>query len=482
MKPCFGYIRVSTLRQGEGVSLQEQKDAILACAAIRNLQIIEWFEELETAAKSGRPIFNRMIARLRKGHAQGFVVHKIDRSARNLKDWALVSELPDQGIDVHIATESLDFNTRGGRMTADFLAVIAADFIRNQREETKKGLNGRLKQGLYPFKAPLGYLDMGRGVPKAPCPIKAPLIKELYQLYLSGQHSLRSLHVEMQKQGLKGHTERPVSLHGIEKILGNTFYHGLITIVRTGETFDGVHKPLISKAAFRQVQKIKARRCGPKVTRHNHRFMGLFRCGLCAGPMVPELQKAVYVYYRCKAQKCRMKTIREDRLEAAILKRLADVQLNKTTVAQQMKRWKSGRVQEELMRKRGSLVARIEAEDTRLARAADLLIEGTLDRQTYNNKKRDAEFALGRLREDLDGLPDPKAMNAARDAYICKMSQLSALYKAATMFERRQLIENTFGTRFIKPEGVELELHAWTECKTCVPKISREPPMNPILW
>ena len=113
MKPCFGYIRVSTLRQGEGVSLQEQKDAIIACAALRNLQIIEWFEELETAAKSGRPIFNRMIARLRKGHAQGFVVHKIDRSARNLKDWALVSELPDEGIDVHIATESLGFQHAG---------------------------------------------------------------------------------------------------------------------------------------------------------------------------------------------------------------------------------------------------------------------------------------------------------------------------------------------------------------------------------
>jgi len=474
MKPCFGYIRVSTLRQGEGVSLQEQKDAILACAAIRNLQIIEWFEELETAAKSGRPIFSRMIARLRKGHAQGFVVHKIDRSARNLKDWALVSELPDAGIDVHIATESLDFNTRGGRMTADFLAVIAADFIRNQREETKKGLNGRLKQGLYPFKAPLGYLDMGRGAPKVPCPIKAPLIKELYQLYLSGQHSLRSLHVEMQQRGLKGHTENLVSLHGIEKVLSNTFYHGLITIARTGETFDGVHEPLVTKAAFRQVQRIKSRRCGPKVTRHNHVFLGLFRCGLCAGPMVPERQKVVHVYYRCPRQNCCMKTMREDRLEDAILTRLKSVQLNKATIAEQKKRWKTGGLHKDLVQKRRSIVARIEAEETRLARAADLLIEGALDRTTYTEKKRDAEFTLGRLREKLDELPDPKALNASRDAYIYKMSRLSSLYEDATIFERRQLIENTFATRLIGPEGVELELRAWAEYQTPVPKVTRE--------
>lgn len=35
------------------------------------------------------------------------------------------------------------------QLTADIQAVIAADYIRNLREETIKGINGRLKQGLY---------------------------------------------------------------------------------------------------------------------------------------------------------------------------------------------------------------------------------------------------------------------------------------------------------------------------------------------
>ena len=39
MKPCFGYIRVSTLKQGEGVSLDAQKDAITAFASRSNLII-----------------------------------------------------------------------------------------------------------------------------------------------------------------------------------------------------------------------------------------------------------------------------------------------------------------------------------------------------------------------------------------------------------------------------------------------------------
>ena len=218
MKPCFGYIRVSTLRQGEGVSLQEQKDAILAFASQHDLTIAEWFEEKETAAKRGRPKFNQMLKQLKQGKAQGVVIHKIDRSTRNLRDWAMFSELPDAGVSIYVATENLDFDTRGGRLTADIQAVVAADYIRNLREETIKGLNGRLKQGLYPFRAPIGYLDNGKGKPKTPDPLKAPLIKEMFDLYASGQHSIPSLQIEMARRGLKNHHGKPVTKHGIETI------------------------------------------------------------------------------------------------------------------------------------------------------------------------------------------------------------------------------------------------------------------------
>lgn len=75
--------------------------------------------------------------------------HKIDRGARNLKDWANLGDLIDGGVEVHFAHESLDMNSRGGRLSADIQAVVAADFIRNLRQETRKGFYGRLKQGIY---------------------------------------------------------------------------------------------------------------------------------------------------------------------------------------------------------------------------------------------------------------------------------------------------------------------------------------------
>ena len=72
------------------------------------IQIAEWFEERLTAAKRGRPLFTKMLKNLRRGEAQGVVIHKIDRSARNLRDWAELGELIDGGVLVHFAIDTFE--------------------------------------------------------------------------------------------------------------------------------------------------------------------------------------------------------------------------------------------------------------------------------------------------------------------------------------------------------------------------------------
>src|SRR6201987_1855204 len=167
MKQFFGYTRVSTVKQGErGSSLQEQRSAIETYARRYDLTISQWFEEKETAAKRGRRFFSRMLAALEAGKADGVIMHKIDRSAPNLRDWSDLGELIDRGVAVHFAHESVDLNSRGGRLSADIQAVVAADYIRNLREETRKGFYGRVKQGLYPRPPPMGSLEAGAGNPK----------------------------------------------------------------------------------------------------------------------------------------------------------------------------------------------------------------------------------------------------------------------------------------------------------------------------
>src|ERR1035437_4278508 len=194
MKGYIGYIRVSTVKQGtKGVSLQEQRDAIFRYAGRNQFNVTIWLEEMETAAKQGRPIFNQALKLLRTGKAQGIILHKLDRGARNLRDWAAIGELSDQGVEVHFVTESIDLQSRGGRLSADIQAVVAADYIRNLREETRKGFSGRLKQGFYPLPAPLGYLDQGGGKAKTIDPIMGPLVRKAFELYGTGQYNLHTL-------------------------------------------------------------------------------------------------------------------------------------------------------------------------------------------------------------------------------------------------------------------------------------------------
>jgi site-specific DNA recombinase len=55
---------------------------MLSRATLNGLEVSDWFEEKQTAAKRGRPGFNRMLKLLKQAKASGVVIHKIDRSAR----------------------------------------------------------------------------------------------------------------------------------------------------------------------------------------------------------------------------------------------------------------------------------------------------------------------------------------------------------------------------------------------------------------
>lgn len=459
MKPCFGYIRVSTQKQGEGVSLDAQKDAIAVFASRNDLSIINWFEEKQTAAKSGRPVFNQMLKQLKQGRAQGVVIHKIDRSARNLRDWAMFSELPDVGVSVYIATESLDFNSRGGRLTADIQAVIAADYIRNLREESIKGMNGRLKQGLFPWGAPPGYLNQGGGKPKIPCPKTAPLIKLAYDLYATRQYSYERLLVELHRRGLRNLRGGKLSLCGLGNILQNPFYVGLIYIKSTGKSYEGIHEPIVPMATWKQVQAIRRIRSGPKSTRHDHLFQGLFRCGLCESPMVPEKQKG-HVYYRCKRRDCATKTIREEQLDREVRQELAELVLS-SKAAMVAAETKTPEAITHLEIRRNALNLQIRDDESRLDRLEDLLLDGAFDRDTFFRKQSIIRLRLAELHEEMQKLPELAALLEYQEKLAELRNNLVFLYEMANPAEKRLIVENVWPNRQVVERKLYFKPYSW---------------------
>jgi site-specific DNA recombinase len=461
MKKFFGYTRVSTVKQGErGVSLQEQKDAILRYAQRNNLEISEWFEERETAAKRGRPIFNRMLKLLRQSKANGIIIHKIDRSARNLKDWADLGELIDQGIEVHFANESLDLHSRGGRLSADIQAVVAADYIRNLREETKKGFYGRLKQGVYPLPAPLGYLDMGKGRPKEPDPIKAPLLKKAFELYGSGKYGLDSLVEEMFSLGLRNKLGGKVTRNGFSTILNNPFYVGLIKLRRTGETFTGSHEPLIGKSLFDRVQRVLNGKTNTVNFWHDFLLRRLLTCKGCGYSLIGEIQKG-HTYYRCQTKNCPTRCIREEIIEAEALIKLQPLQFSVEERVYFQKKIAFLRENWNKEREDGidCFKLRLGQIKDRLNRLTDAFIDGSIEKDIFEERKRtllierkDLEERLTYVTTNSPSAPDRLAefLELAGSAYFS--------YKTGIPEEKRDLLKIVTSNREVYEKNVDLKL------------------------
>ena len=455
----FGYIRVSTAKQGKGVSLEEQKRSIESYASRNNLVISRWFEEKETAAKSGgRPMFKEMLRLLRTGKAKGVIIHKIDRSARNLRDWADIGELIDSGIEIHFSHEALDLAARGGRLSADIQAVIAADYIRNLREEAKKGIYGRLRQGFYPLAAPVGYLDKGAGRAKEIDPKMGPLIKRLFQLYTTRRYGYRELSEMMYKQGLRNRRGGKVSRSGVGYILNNPFYIGLMRIKASGQVFEGNHEPLIKKSLFDDVQKIIAGKSADSKVQHNYLFRKRIRCGYCGRLLTGELQKG-HVYYRCHGSDCPLRCVREDLIDKVLKGTFNAIQLTDEEFAE-MKGGALDHDESTLEAEKATLELRLKQVEARLESLSDKFIDDLIDESTYSNKRNKLLNESVDIKEQLSQLTDGKS----KELEILKggfelLRSIEKTYLSGNIEKKQRLLDYVTSNHWTISDSLEISLN-----------------------
>ncbi|MGI8467315.1 MAG: recombinase family protein [Pyrinomonadaceae bacterium] len=458
----FSYIRVSTQRQGQtGTSLSEQQSAIERYAQKFNLSIVKRFEEKETAAKQGRPAFLEMLKTLRQGKADGVIIHKIDRSARNLKDWADLGTLIDSGVDVHFASESLDLNSRGGRLSADIQAVVASDYIRNLREEVKKGFYGRLKQGLYPRPAPVGYLDKGQGQPKEPDPLRAAFIKQAFQLYATGKYSLAILAKQMDKMGFRNKAGNKVSKNGLNTILKNSFYTGLIKIKKVGEAFAGIHRPLVSQQLFDKVQAVLSGKQADRKQSHFFIFRRLLTCENCRYKLIAERQKG-NVYYRCQKADCPQKTIREELIERELLSVLKKLAFNEreNQYLQNAVKSKYGELEALKENKLEILNMRLEQCRQRLSKLTDFFVDGVIDREIFIQKKNSLVIEEKKLQDEIGGFDRIQRTALTKAEQFLELVNCAYLsYKWGNEEEKRDLVKSVTSNFFIREKSVLIKLN-----------------------
>src|SRR5205085_502350 len=131
------------------------------------------------------------------------------------------------------------------------------------------GVREKLEQGWLPGKPPLGYMTVGEHGRKIHVlhPDKAPLMREAFELYASGNHSVKSLNILLSNKGLRTSFNRSLAKSQLHKLLSNPFYIGKIRW--KGRLYDGKQEPLISIDLFEQVQQRLTKKTPPKYNKHN---------------------------------------------------------------------------------------------------------------------------------------------------------------------------------------------------------------------
>lgn len=462
MRRYYAYIRVSTTRQGErGSSLQEQRAAIENYARRFGLHIEAWYEEQETAATRGRRLFNEMLTGLNRGKANGVIIHKIDRSARNLRDWADLGDLIDRGLEVHFANEGLDLTSRGGRLSADIQAVVASDFIRNLRDEVRKGFYGRLKQGFYPLPAPLGYRNEGGGKAKSIDPVAGPFVCLAFELYSTGRYNLDTLGDELYRRGLRSRTGRKVSRTGMSKMLGNPFYIGMIRLARTGESFQGVHEPLIRASLFAQVQNVLHSRTKSQGLMHQYLYRKTVRCDQCGTTLIGEMQKG-HIYYRCHGRACKGVSVREEIIDNGVRNALHDLVLNEQELADLATEFRrqTESIAANSAKEQEALRLKLANVDARVARLTDAYIDRLIEKDVFEERKAGLLKERAATREVLADVETGHDGIAARLAKLLELLQtLQNKDILANPVERRDLVKTLSSNLRVKEKNLVVTWH-----------------------
>lgn len=313
--------RVSSKEQEErGYSLEAQEKLLTEYAQRREFEMSKIFKISESASGHQiRKTFNEMMSYVKKNKINIILCEKIDRLTRNLKDAAMISDWVCENDlrEVHFVKENfiVSRNTKAHEnLVWDMKVAIARFYTNNLSEEVKKGQRAKIEAGWIPCGQKFGYITDGEKGHKTHTQDEktAPFIKRAFELYNTGNYTVKRLVETMYKEGLRNRNGNKINKSTFHRLMSDPFYCGII--LWNGQEFAGKHKPIISEQLFNEVQdKLKRKYKAGQQRTHFHTFKGLVKCAECGCLVSWETQKG-HNYGRCKGYKpcTRKKYVREE--------------------------------------------------------------------------------------------------------------------------------------------------------------------------
>jgi DNA invertase Pin-like site-specific DNA recombinase len=295
----FIYCRKSSEEDSKQLqSLDTQKRILLDYAKLHNLEVVgDPIEEKRSAKTEGnRPQFLFMIEKIKQGIADAILVVDPDRLTRNLSEGDLLIKMFSKGQLKEIRTRNMVYASLESMNSLIDEIASATKYSIKLSIKVKDGNASKLLKGEYPSYAPLGYTNKDKRI--FPDPIYAPYITLAFQLYVTGQYSLKSLANCLYEKGLRTRTaHKKVKKSVIARVLRNPEYFGVIQ--RKGNIYTGIHEPLIDKATFDIVQDVLTGKSTGKKQTHDFLYRPYLSCETCSCRMTASIKKGRYIYYYC---------------------------------------------------------------------------------------------------------------------------------------------------------------------------------------
>ena len=397
----IAYCRKSTDEKDKQVlSIEAQIAELKEFAKRENLFITEFITEAKTAKVPGREQFAEVLRKIEKGEANAILSWHPDRLARNSIDGGKVIYLLDTGKLLDLKFPSFWFeSTPQGKFMLSIAFGQSKYYVDNLSENVKRGNRQKLRNGVWPSKAPYGYINnpKTRGIDVDLELSK--VVRKAFQLFADGNISFTGISQFLFKFEIKRQGDKAVKVGQVKNMLSNRFYLGVLKYA--GEYYQGSHKTFISKKLFDEVQKQVEKIERPRQKGHNFAFAGLATCGECGAAITAEQHVKKYkngtgqtfIYYRCtkKLKPCNQKYVSESEFESQVRKIIRDCGLHEDWEPY-FEKWiteaeKKDKLNAEVEKKQ--LDRQVQESEVKLNRLLDGYLDQVIEPEIYKQKKND---------------------------------------------------------------------------------------------
>ena len=384
--------------------------------------------------------FQDMIQKCQNGEIDLVLTKSISRFARNTLDTLqYVRMLRDRNIAVFFEKENINTLDMNGEMLLTIMSSLAQQEVESLSMNVKMGLKMKMKRGeMIGFNGCLGYdyhpEDMSITVNED----EAEIVKFIFDMYLQGYGTttIAKRLIELGKKNKKG--EVSWHTHGIMGIIRNEKYKGDILLGKTFTT-DPIskrrlanmgeedqfyirdhHEAIVSREVWDEAEQVRLKRSKNKVVEttgnrerytRQYAFSSMCECAYCGHKLTRRTRHSSSVYekpvWQCMnatkngISSCpNCKAIDENILEGAFLEAFGLLACNFDDVLDLvMTSVEEAASNDEDIRKKKQIDKDISSLESRKSRMTDMLIDGTITKDVFNDKLIEITRKLHNLTE-----------------------------------------------------------------------------------